>query len=308
MPRFSLSLLALAVALPAAAAQTEPTVYLCGTERIDVHFENDTARLRLGADDVTLSLTPAASGARYEGGGAAGAVVLWERGGLATASVNGRRFPECRRVAEAGPLRLRAQGNEPFWAVAVTGEQLRLMQPGTATSEMPVVAVAAAEGSLSFVGERDGATVVLTLSPGPCRDTMADQVWPERARLAIAGAVVGEGCAGTAEGRLLGSAWRIEAIAGEAAMARRPATLEFRPGGRVSGQGPCNRFMGPWRMEEGALRFGPLAATMMMCEEPAMRQERALHEVLGAVLRHWFGEDGALVIEAGEGRVVIARR
>ncbi|WP_198669147.1 META domain-containing protein [Elioraea thermophila] len=308
MPRFSLSLLALVIALPAAAAPSEPTVYLCGTERIAVRFENDTARLRLGAEEMTLSLTPAASGARYEGVGAAGAVVFWERGGLATVSVDGRRLPECRRIADAAPLRLRAQGNEPFWAVEVTGERLRLMRPGTEEAEMPVVAVDAAEGELRFLGERDGATVALTLSPGPCRDTMADQVWPERARLAIAGAVVGEGCAGTAEGRLLGPAWRIEAIAGEAAMGRRPVTIEFRPGGRVGGQGPCNRFMGPWRMEEGALRFGPLAATMMMCEDPAMRQEQALHEVLGGALRHRFGEDGALVIEASEGRVITARR
>ncbi len=126
--------------------------------------------------------------------------------------------------------------------------------------------------------------------------------------LATDGRAVGEGCAGTAEGRLLGPAWRIETIAGEAVMGRRPVTLEFRPGGWVGGQGPCNRFMGPWRMEQDALRIGPLAATMMMCEEPAMRPERALHEVLGSVLRHRFDESGALVIQADDGRGISATR
>lgn len=308
MRRSSLSAIAIAIALPAAAAQREQSVYLCGEERIEVRFGSETANLRLGSDDLSLSQTSATSGVRYEGTGAAGRVMFWERGGLATVSVNGRRLPECRRVASTEPLRLRAQGNEPFWAVEVTEERLRLMRAGAEAEEMPVVGLDAAEGELTFLAERDGRRVTLTLAPGPCRDTMANQVWPERALLATDGRVLGEGCAGTAEGRLLGPAWRIETIAGEAVMGRRPVTLEFRPGGRVGGQGPCNRFMGAWRMEQDALRIGPLATTMMMCEEPAMRQEQALHEVLGGVLRHRFDESGALVIQADEGRGISARR
>ena len=39
-----------------------------------------------------------------------------------------------------------------------------------------------------------------------------------------------------------------------------------------------------------------------------MRQERALHEVLGGVQRYHFDEVGALVIQADEGRGISARR
>ena len=64
----------------------------------------------------------------------------------------------------------------------------------------------------------------------------------------------------------------------------------------------------PWRFTEGErLAFGPMAATMMLCPEPAMTQEQALFRLLGTARAHRFDETGALVIE-GEGGPLVARR
>lgn len=72
---------------------------------------------------------------------------------------------------------------------------------------------------------------------------------------------------------LTGPEWRLESIAGAAPA--RPSTLRFEEG-RLMGRGPCNNYGGPWRMEEGQLRTGPLIATRMACPEPAMGQEGVL--------------------------------
>ena len=48
-----------------------------------------------------------------------------------------------------------------------------------------------------------------------------------------------------------------------------PAEAEFNleiQGDRLAGRSGCNRYMGTWEMDEGRLRIGPLASTMMFCD------------------------------------------
>ncbi len=56
----------------------------------------DTAILRMGDREYTLSRVRTGSGARYEGDG----TVFWEKGGRAMLEVGGRRHPECAVVSE----------------------------------------------------------------------------------------------------------------------------------------------------------------------------------------------------------------
>ena len=42
-------------------------------------------------------------------------------------------------------------------------------------------------------------------------------------------------------------------------------SLEFQ-GDRLAGQSGCNRYMGTWAVDDGRLRIGPLASTMMFCD------------------------------------------
>ncbi len=50
-------------------------------------------------------------------------------------------------------------------------------------------------------------------------------------------------------------------------------TVTFAEDGTVSGSSGCNTFTGEYKLEGDALTVGPLASTMMACEQPAMDQE-----------------------------------
>lgn len=64
-----------------------------------------------------------------------------------------------------------------------------------------------------------------------------------------------------------------------------PLTLEFKEDGTVSGSGGCNAFSGTYAMEEGGLRFGPLAGTRKSCGPAADEQEFTYLSFLGRVTR-----------------------
>lgn len=59
-------------------------------------------------------------------------------------------------------------------------------------------------------------------------------------------------------------------------------TLEF-DGGRVAGQAPCNRYHGGFELDGHDIRIGPLAGTMMACDEAVDAAERAYFSALEAV-------------------------
>jgi heat shock protein HslJ len=57
-------------------------------------------------------------------------------------------------------------------------------------------------------------------------------------------------------------------------------SLEIQ-GDRLAGRSGCNRYMGTWAMDEGRLRIGPLASTMMFCDG-LMELERTFLDALQA--------------------------
>ncbi len=90
------------------------------------------------------------------------------------------------------------------------------------------------------------------------------------------------------------TSWTIAAVGGTTLPATPPATLSLEPGGRVTGQTGCNRFMGTVSVDGPALTFGPLATTRMACEPPLMEQEAAVLEALAGVTSWFVESDGAL--------------
>ena len=72
---------------------------------------------------------------------------------------------------------------------------------------------------------------------------------------------------------LVGSAWRLEDLAGAGVVDRTEATLEFPEAGRVGGQGTCNRFFGDFEASGAALTIARLGATKKMCAPALMDQE-----------------------------------
>ncbi len=80
---------------------------------------------------------------------------------------------------------------------------------------------------------------------------------------------------------LLGTAWRLEDLAGARVLDDVQATLEFSSDGRASGKGSCNRYHGVVTLDGDTIKFGGIAATRMACAEAAMKQEDAYFAALG---------------------------
>ncbi len=89
--------------------------------------------------------------------------------------------------------------------------------------------------------------------------------------------------------------WRAVEISGAPVAAGVETTLELEAGGKVSGNGGCNRFGGTATLGDGSIGFGPTMATRMACPEPAMAQEQRFFEMLEKAAR-WRLEGGGLVL------------
>lgn len=77
--------------------------------------------------------------------------------------------------------------------------------------------------------------------------------------------------------------------------------------GEVSGSASCNRYFGTVVVgEHGALRFGPLASTMMACADLVMDQERRFLRALESVRFYLIGPSGELRLFGNE-RLVFER-
>ena len=68
--------------------------------------------------------------------------------------------------------------------------------------------------------------------------------------------------------------------------------------GNASGFGGCNNFMGGYELDGDSISIGPLAGTLMACEEPKMAAETAYLPALEAA-DSWAVEDGELVLSSG---------
>ena len=68
--------------------------------------------------------------------------------------------------------------------------------------------------------------------------------------------------------------------------------------GTASGLGGCNNFTGPYEVDGDSLTIGPLAATMMACEEPRMTVEATYLQALEAA-DAWSIDGGELVLSSG---------
>jgi len=67
--------------------------------------------------------------------------------------------------------------------------------------------------------------------------------------------------------------------------ATRPVTARFEAG-RISGFSGCNQFFGKYSFDRDRVVIGPLAGSMMACEEPSTALETAVHAALGGTFRY----------------------
>ena len=91
-----------------------------------------------------------------------------------------------------------------------------------------------------------------------------------------------------------GPIWRLTELRGldPAALqsAKRPVTAGFSAG-RLSGFSGCNQFFGPYTVERDRVVIGPLAGSLMGCEQPAQTIEQAVHSALTGTFRYALAQD-----------------
>lgn len=88
----------------------------------------------------------------------------------------------------------------------------------------------------------------------------------------------------------------------------KPVTLDFADG-RLSVSNTCNRLGGGYTLDNGTLKVGAMASTMMACTDKAlMALDEAVSSRLQGELKAAQGADGALTLTTGKGDVLVFTR
>jgi uncharacterized membrane protein/heat shock protein HslJ len=136
----------------------------------------------LGGGTQILSLTRAASGARYQEGD----TVFLSNGELATIELGGQRYVDCRsnpsKVPWADALRrgatFRALGNEPSWYVEIFPERLAIVtELGANRAELPHGEPVVAAGRTTYRAAAEGREATVVIERTACADTMSGEAF-----------------------------------------------------------------------------------------------------------------------------------
>jgi putative lipoprotein len=136
----------------------------------------------LGGTYRVLSLTPAASGARYQEGD----TVFWSRGELATFEFGGQRYVDCRsspsKVPWADAARrgatFRALGNEPGWYVEIFPDRLAIVTDlGTNRTELAHSGSVVEGGRTIYRAMSEGRAATVIIDRRACADSMSGEAF-----------------------------------------------------------------------------------------------------------------------------------
>jgi heat shock protein HslJ len=116
------------------------------------------------------------------------------------------------------------------------------------------------------------------------------------------------GCGGDPAALLHGAEWVVEDINGTGIIDGSRVTVNFSADRRISGRASCNTYTGAYTLTGETLTISKTGVTMMACAPALMRQEDLFLDVLKNVNGFALAADGALILRAGDGRTVTARR
>jgi len=282
------------------------TAYVCGDVPVSVGVLDDRLVLQVEGREIALEQVRAASGARYEAPGETDTFV-WSKGDALMLRVDGRDFPECRKVLPADKAPYSARGNEPGWHVNLEAETATVVVDyGETTHETARPAVQVVPGAYEFSMPEIGAT--LHIEERLCHDDATGMPHPDTARLNLGDREL-RGCGGNPADLLTADPWRITALGEADLVDPERLSLNFLEPDRVAGSSGCNRVVGSFNLTGEGLQFGAMGSTMMACEEPLMRQERRMLDALEQVTRFDITEDGRLLLIGGpDGAVLLEAR
>ena len=314
---------------PAAKDIGVPKDYGCAGTAIEAIYFEHMAMLRLDGETVRLDPVAVASGSRYQGWRADGALIdLWEKGGTATLNVAGNEYPECSLIeapvaaetdatspaetptAAPAPEVIRtysARGNEPFWLVQADATEVRWSTADHVAADVftGLTRATRADG-FDLAATREGDALALSANAAVCRDSMTGMPHPDTVVVRVDGREF-TGCGGNPIDVLAPNAWTVESIDGAAMSGRRP-TLQFSADGQASGFAGCNRWTSSAVLSGEGLRLGMAAATRMAClDDTASKQESDFLAALGRITGFDVDANGDLLLKAGNETVIVAK-
>lgn len=290
----SIPLIILAESGVTAADELPDGTFQCGEQTVQADFRDESVRLMVGNETFDLRQVPAASGARYEARDDP-STSFWSRGDHALLDIRGESYPECTPVT-GEQQSFRATGNEPPWLLEIGPEELSLLLDyGQTRITAPAPVGEPDDGLVRYLAEDIGLTV--TVLYRYCTDSMSGMPHPNTVVLVHDGEEL-TGCGGKPASLLRGIEWVVGRIGDAEPVEDSRVTLEFGDQDRISGNASCNRYMGAYTLTGESLSFGPLATTMMACEEPLMEQEEKFLALLEEVYRFELDADGGLILRA----------
>ena len=202
----------------------------------------------------------------------------------------------------------RATGNEPSWRLDITPREMTLLTDfGQARLVAPTPAPKVDGATQTYVARTNQGELVVTITDQLCVDSMSGMPHPQTVQVMTGGQVLA-GCGGEPASLLQGAEWSVVKIDGAPLAAGSQVTIGFSLDGQVSGKASCNRFMSEYTLTGEGLALTQAAGTRMLCDDALMEQERIFLAILGGVRNFSIAADGALLLRAGDGRTIEARR
>lgn len=295
-----------------------PVIFTCGSTRVDAEFGGDTLLLRIDGRSHRLRRAISASGARYSGGADAEPIAFWDKGDEAVLTLRGRTFPTCRRVdgaasaagggATAAPATgYVARGQEPGWSLAVEAERVTFSPASGATIVAGAPERETAPTGLRYTARGAEGEIVADVVNRLCRDSMSGQAFPDIVTVTVQGRTL-KGCGGDPAQLLQGGEWVVEAAEGFDLPAEGRGTLNFNSDGRVAGVAFCNNYSAPYSIGGEGMRIARGITTRKACAADLMEAEQRFLTLLAAVAAYELWDDGSLLLKAGSGQSLMARR
>lgn len=203
---------------------------------------------------------------------------------------------------------LTARGNEPGWSLAVDRENMTLKwNYGENEAVVPRTEPTATSDGRSYLSATEKHDLRVDVADRVCRDSMSGMPHPQEVTVTIDGETL-SGCGGSPAALLLGGEWVVEDIVGKGIVDNSRATLNFGEDGTLTGRGSCNTYGATWNLSGERLTVTEGRATLMACSPALDNQEREFMRILAAANRFDITDDGALLLVAGDGETITARR
>jgi heat shock protein HslJ/uncharacterized lipoprotein YbaY len=287
-------------------AQAFASTLRCGNQNVTVGYTADMMHLTVGKETIEMRPVEAASGARFVAAGDS-TTTFWSKGDRATLVLRGQSFPECTRV-ETEAEAFRATGNEPGWRLEITDAKMTFIGDyGQTRIETPTPAAQTTAEFTQYATGTGSHELIVRILDRPCSDTMSGMPYPNEVTVMLDGKQF-NGCGGDPAALLHGAEWLVEDINGTGIIDGSRVTVNFSADRRISGRASCNTYTGAYTLTGETLTISKTGVTMMACAPALMRQEDLFLDVLKNVNGFALAADGALILRAGDGRTVTARR